>query len=108
MDIGKPTSETGHNLQSWGPIEPLTHGGGWGGIDDCRVTWSSTEDPVTTWATVDLTCEFCECNCTKEPVEEPFTLEPGEIIEFCLCYKLDVMLAPGAYTIHSKLLPAIS
>ena len=41
VDIGLPASETGHNLQSWGPIEPLTHGGSYGGIDHCRAIWSN-------------------------------------------------------------------
>lgn len=46
VDIGDITSETGHNLVGWGPIEPATHGGNWGGFGpaepytgDCRVTW---------------------------------------------------------------------
>jgi len=39
IDIGDPVSEAGHNLKGGGPIEPLTHGGYWGGIDDCRVVW---------------------------------------------------------------------
>jgi hypothetical protein len=41
VDIGLPTSEAGHNMQSWGPIEPLTHGGSYGGIDHCRTIWSN-------------------------------------------------------------------
>lgn len=41
VDIGLPASEMGHNLQSWGPIEPLTHGGSYGGIDHCRAIWSN-------------------------------------------------------------------
>ncbi len=41
VDIGLPASEVGHNLQSWGPIEPLTHGGSYGGIDHCRAIWSN-------------------------------------------------------------------
>jgi len=106
VDIGDSTSEAGHNLQSWGPIEPATSGGTWGSIDDCRVTWSPTENPVTTWASVDLTCEFCQCDCDKEPMELPFYIEPEEMIEFCICYKLDMLIAPGTYTITSTLVPA--
>ena len=43
VDIG--TGSEGHNLVGWGPIEPATHGGNWGGFGpapytgDCRVTW---------------------------------------------------------------------
>lgn len=32
VNLGDPTSETGHNLEGWGPIEPDTHGGNWGNI----------------------------------------------------------------------------
>jgi len=31
VDVGDSTLETGHDLQSWCPVEPATHGGGWGG-----------------------------------------------------------------------------
>lgn len=104
VDIGDPISESGHNLVSWGCIEPLTSGGNWGGIDDCRVTW---QPQGSTWATVELTCDFCECDCDKEPVVEPFELLPGESISFCLCYKLDMLLMPGDYIIHSQLVPVV-
>ena len=39
IDIGDPASEAWHCLRGWGPIEPETSGGAYGGIDDCRVTW---------------------------------------------------------------------
>lgn len=32
VNIGDPTSEAGHNLTGWGPIEPATNGGNWGQI----------------------------------------------------------------------------
>jgi fimbrial isopeptide formation D2 family protein len=43
VNIGDNASETGHNLYGFGPIEPATHGGGWGGADDgnLRVIWSN-------------------------------------------------------------------
>ncbi len=31
VDVDDPASETGHDLRSCGPVEPATHGGGWGG-----------------------------------------------------------------------------
>jgi hypothetical protein len=31
VDIGDLGSETGHNLNGWGPLEPVTHPGVWGG-----------------------------------------------------------------------------
>lgn len=45
VDIGNPTSETGHNLLGWGPIEPATNGGSWGEIapGDTRVVWEPGE-----------------------------------------------------------------
>ena len=52
IDIGDPVSEAGHNLKGWGPIEPATHGGYWGGIDDCRVVWYPGDKR---WATVTFT-----------------------------------------------------
>ena len=39
VDIGDPGSETGHKLKGWGPIEPATSHGHYGGVDDARVTW---------------------------------------------------------------------
>jgi len=54
VDIGNPTSEAGHNLQSWGPPEPATNPGSWGGIaglpnggGTCRVIWSPSDGTIT-------------------------------------------------------------
>ncbi|MDD5110269.1 MAG: hypothetical protein PHI63_03560 [Patescibacteria group bacterium] len=44
INIGDPTSESGHSLLSWGPIEPATHNGNWGGAcedGNCRVVYAS-------------------------------------------------------------------
>jgi hypothetical protein len=47
VDIGNTASEAGHVLQGWGPVEPTTHPGGWGGISTetpsgtLRVLWYS-------------------------------------------------------------------
>jgi len=46
VDIGNSASETGHNLVSWGPVEPFTHGGSYGGIDHCRGIWTSGDTPT--------------------------------------------------------------
>jgi hypothetical protein len=61
IDFGFPDSEAGHTLVGWGPIEPDSHPGGWGGIGSetppgkCRTIWSPVEDePVEPWATVTL------------------------------------------------------
>lgn len=34
-------------MAGWGPIEPATSGGNYGGIDDCRTTWAPDEVPTT-------------------------------------------------------------
>jgi hypothetical protein len=52
VDMGDPTSESGHNIQHWGPIEPATSGGNYGGIDNCRPVYAPEDND--TWATVDL------------------------------------------------------
>ncbi|HUU63928.1 MAG TPA: CFI-box-CTERM domain-containing protein [Dehalococcoidia bacterium] len=56
VDIGDTTSEAGHNLQGWGPIEPATSGGGYGGIDDCRCTVNGSEcsNPELFWGSLTL------------------------------------------------------
>jgi hypothetical protein len=56
VDIGNITSEAGHNLAGWGPIEPATSGGGYGGVDDCRCTVNSSEcgNPDLFWGSLTL------------------------------------------------------
>lgn len=39
VDIGDLASEAGHFLRGWGPIEPETSGGIYGGVLNCRCTW---------------------------------------------------------------------
>ncbi len=41
VNIGDSSDEINHNLFGFGPIEPASHGGGWGGADDgnLRVVW---------------------------------------------------------------------
>lgn len=118
VDIGKPASEAGHNLQGWGPIEPATHGGTWGGIDDCRATWFWTPGDTmpasvwytadASWASVELACLDCyetpECDCDQEPMGTPFYLGPGEMLDFCLCYELDDMIEELDYLVYSQLI----
>jgi len=41
IDIGDPDSEAGHRLRGWGPIEGADNRGGYGGVDNCRVTWEA-------------------------------------------------------------------
>jgi hypothetical protein len=49
VDIGDPTSESSHSVLGWGPIEPASHGGGWGGAASGILTTGDT-DLRTTWA----------------------------------------------------------
>ena len=44
INVGDTASEDGNNLLSWGPVEPATHGGNWGGAcedGNCRVVYAS-------------------------------------------------------------------
>ncbi len=52
VDIGDPTSEAGHVMAGWGPIEPGTSGGAFGGIDNCRPVYAPEDGDD--WATIDL------------------------------------------------------
>ncbi|MCK4415148.1 MAG: T9SS type A sorting domain-containing protein, partial [Candidatus Eisenbacteria sp.] len=62
VDIGVPESESGHNLQGWGPIEPETSGGNYGGIANCRAVYASEANgDGNDWATVDLDLGGCAC-----------------------------------------------
>lgn len=45
VDIGVESSEYLHSMSSWGPIEPLTHPGSYGGVDNCRAIWSDFDTP---------------------------------------------------------------
>ena len=46
VDVGLPSSEALHSMASWGPIEPATHGGSYGGVTDCRAIWSNFDKPT--------------------------------------------------------------
>jgi len=60
VDIGSGTLEAAHGVSfpDWGPIEPTTHGGNWGGFgtsgEDCRVVWHAAGDPTPGYATLTL------------------------------------------------------
>ena len=114
VDIGNPASEEGHNMLGWGPIEPLTNGGTWGGIDDCRAAWKwTTGDTLAdTWMTtdykgahVDLTCAECyEPDIRWVEWQTPFCIDPEEDIIFKFCYEFDPMIGGGLYTIYHDLI----
>ena len=61
IDIGNPLSEAGYTLTGWGPIEPATHGGNWGGYSNfdgtCRVISSNMDGQSAAdreWASLSL------------------------------------------------------
>ena len=63
VDIGNTTSEATHDVNvsvtdDWGPVEPATNGGNWGGFgtsgEDCRVVWHAASDPTPGYATLTL------------------------------------------------------
>lgn len=66
VDIGDTASEAGHDMDGWGPPEPSTHGGNWGGIGsepgDCRVIWFSHNAPATEDEYAYITLDRCERN----------------------------------------------
>ncbi len=37
VNIGTPADENAHEGAGWGPIEPTTHGGNWGGLQRNQV-----------------------------------------------------------------------
>lgn len=41
-----------------------------------------------------------------EPLTMPFTLGAGERLDFVICYKFDLLIYPGEYTIYSTVKPA--
>jgi hypothetical protein len=106
VDIGKPASEAGHDLSGWSAIQPETAGGSYGGIDDCRTTWSYTQGDTPPLranitdrsdATFTLTCTEC-CGSGNEGCDEycqtivdmkdgTFTIPAKTTIMFCICYK---------------------
>jgi len=50
VDVGNPASEAQVTTGGWGPIEPITSGGSWGGIAPgvCRVVWEAGGTPSAT------------------------------------------------------------
>lgn len=54
VDVGLPSSEAFHNMQSWGPIEPLNSGGNYGGINHCRAIWSTMDNSINAFITMNF------------------------------------------------------
>jgi len=58
VDIGDGTARDLALSPDWGPIEPATNGGNWGGFgasgEDCRVVWHAAGDPTPGYATLTL------------------------------------------------------
>ena len=78
VDIGSPASEAGFGISiepDWGPVQPDTSGGNWGGLASdpdswdkkCRVIWETLDDPS---ASVTLLAPL--------PIAKTHLLRPGE------------------------------
>jgi len=111
VDIGNEASEEGRTMEGWGPIEPLTSGGNWGGFDisgeDCRVTWVGGEQTTDAyvWLVCDNCCESEECGVE---MDLPFYLEAESTIDFCLCYELHPLIQPMEYIVYSRLIGGVA
>ena len=89
VDIGDPTSETqtGVAISGWGPVEPLTNGGNWGGQppDNCRVVW---ESPDATSATVTYSYQSCvyptclEWNALDGIADDSYTVSVDGVVVY--------------------------
>jgi hypothetical protein len=55
--IGDPASESGHAMAGWGPVEPETSGGSYGGISQCRAIYAPEDNDV--WATIEMDFGHC-------------------------------------------------
>jgi hypothetical protein len=118
VNIGDVTSEGTHVMTGWGPIEPVTHGGTWGGIANCRATWFYEQvvgQPMKdeSWASIEMVCDCNEptlvtghCECSDPDMKLPFYLEPGKSLDFCIAYKASMLLQPNVYNIQTLLIPA--
>jgi len=69
-DAVPPENQPGISISGWGPVRPGTLGGGYGGVDDCRVMWEernmdgSAYDPGTDIETLrcaTVTYTYDEC-----------------------------------------------
>jgi hypothetical protein len=82
LQVGNEASESTHNLVGWGPIEPDTAGGNWGGMgsglepnpsdNKCRVTWATYEPDTNEGRSAYITLNIpekcgkdCDKNCGK-------------------------------------------
>ena len=62
--------------------------------------------PDIQYSFIEVVVPECTCVCGRTPMEMPFWLNPGETLEFCICYDFDMLIMPGTYEINSKLVPA--
>lgn len=68
VDLGSPASESQVILNGWGPIEPTTSGGYWGGISSnpnsydglARTVWGAAECDDGYWAEVTFAQPICQ------------------------------------------------
>lgn len=72
INIGDVSSEAGHWLWDWGPVEPSAHGGSWGGGDDgtIRVVWTKDDGNEATFILVNTKCHNWFCVMKDKQAEE--------------------------------------
>lgn len=102
IDIGNPESEAlAVSLLGWGPIEPDTHGGNWGGYgvsgEDTRVVWCADDDE---WAILQLgfigsgrTIEFYSLDGTADDSFKVYMLVEDWSVLYDTYDPLDVPMA---------------
>jgi hypothetical protein len=67
VDIGTQAGEEGYTMNEWGPVQPTTSGGGWGGIATdldsydnlCRTVWGRPDYDTTDWAEITFPKAIC-------------------------------------------------
>ena len=84
-DIGTPLSEAAFSPVGWGPIQPDTSGGGWGGIaagplsldGKCRTIWDASDDDPSASLTFPTSITAMAVRHLKGLADDSFDVEVG-------------------------------
>ncbi len=85
VDIGTPASEAAYNPVGWGPIQPDTSGGNWGGIaadllspdGKCRAIWDASDDDPSASLTFPTSITALAVRHLKGLADDNFDVEVG-------------------------------
>jgi hypothetical protein len=85
VDIGTPASELAYYLEGWGPVQPDTSGGNWGGIaadplspdGKCRVMWDASDDDPSASLTFPTVITALGVRHLKGLADDSFDVEVG-------------------------------